>query len=94
MSRPWLDCMRKQFGGRFFQHWNCLGILTHFKFAHHTTCCNYNFVGILREALQVNYMFVRGYLPVVTEERRKMCLPFVRDDSVLWDEIGKLMVSN
>lgn len=39
--------------------------LAHFKSANHTTCYNYDFLGIFREALQVNHMFERGYLPVL-----------------------------
>lgn len=32
---------------------------------------------------------------MLTEERRKMCLiPFFKDDSVLLEEIGKLMALN
>lgn len=37
---------------------------------------------------------VRGYLPVLTEQRQKLCLPFYRDDSLLSTEIGELMASN
>lgn len=68
--------------------------MAQFKSVNHTTCCKFNFLGIFRETIRVNQMFVRGYLPVLTEERRKRSLPFFWDDSVLSDEIGRLMVTN
>lgn len=68
--------------------------LVKFKYAHHTPCCNYNFLGILREALQVNHMLVRSYLSVMTEQRQRLSLPFYWEDFALSTEIGELMASD
>lgn len=101
LSRPWLDGYLAYSMTVWQKVYPMLELfrdteryLAKFKSAYHSTCCNYDFLGIFKKALRVNHMLVRGYFLVLTEERRKRCLPFLRDDSILSEENEKLMATN